>query len=122
MLISSFTGFLAGIIHVISGPDHIAAIAPFAIDKNKKSWLTGLFWGIGHTSGVWLIGIFAFLLREVLPIDLISSLSERMVGLVLIGIGIWGIRKALITKVGTGVVSCKSGSINCLKIGQIINQ
>jgi ABC-type nickel/cobalt efflux system permease component RcnA len=99
MLFSSFTGLLAGIIHVISGPDHIAAIAPFAIDKNEKSWSLGLFWGIGHTGGVWLIGVLAFLLREVLPIDLISSLSERLVGVILIGIGIWGIRKALTTKV-----------------------
>jgi len=99
MIIPSFTGFLAGILHVVSGPDHLAAVAPFAVENRGKSWFTGMLWGIGHTGGVWLIGMLAFLFREILPIDLISTYSERMVGLVLIFIGIWGMRKALKTRV-----------------------
>jgi ABC-type nickel/cobalt efflux system permease component RcnA len=35
------------------------------------------------------------LLRGVLPLDRISSWSERLVGVVLIGIGLWGLQKAL---------------------------
>lgn len=99
MLISSFTGCVAGILHVISGPDHIAAVAPFAAQKKEKTWQVGFFWGIGHTGGVWLVGILALILREVLPLELISSWSERLVGVVLIGIGLWGIRRALKTKI-----------------------
>lgn len=99
MFFSSLTGLLAGTLHVISGPDHLAAITPFAIENHKKSWYTGLLWGVGHTSGVWIVGALAFLFREFIPIDLISSVSERLVGLMLIGVGIWGIRKALVNKV-----------------------
>lgn len=99
MLISSFTGCIAGILHVISGPDHVAAIAPFAAQKKEKTWQIGFFWGIGHTAGVWLVGILALLLREVLPLELISSWSERLVGVVLIAIGLWGVRRALKTKI-----------------------
>lgn len=99
MLISSFTGFVAGILHVISGPDHVAAVAPFAAQKKEKTWQVGFFWGIGHTGGVWLVGILALILREVLPLELISSWSERLVGVVLIGIGLWGIRRAMKTKI-----------------------
>lgn len=99
MFISSITGLVAGIVHVVSGPDHITAVAPFAIQKKEKTWQIGLFWGIGHTGGVWVVGILAFLLREILPIDLISSWSERLVGVVLIIIGLWGIRSALKIKI-----------------------
>ena len=98
MLLSMISGFTAGILHVISGPDHLAAVAPFAIAKKKKTWMTGLFWGLGHTGGVWIVGVFAFILREVLPIDLISSWSERLVGFTLIGVGLWGLRRAFKTK------------------------
>lgn len=95
MIIAPLTGFLAGIVHVLSGPDHIAAVAPFTLERQTKSWLTGFYWGIGHSTGVWVIGILVFLLREVIPVDLISTWSERFVGVMLIGIGLWGMRKAL---------------------------
>jgi ABC-type nickel/cobalt efflux system permease component RcnA len=99
MIITIVTGFIAGVIHVVSGPDHIAAVAPFAAQKKENTWNVGFFWGIGHTGGVWLVGILALLLREILPLELISSWSERLVGVVLIGIGLWGIRRALKTKI-----------------------
>lgn len=99
MFISAFTGFVAGLVHVISGPDHIAAVAPFAVHKKVKTWTVGFLWGIGHTSGVWVIGILAFFLREILPLDLISSYSERLIGVVLIAIGLWGIRSAMKTRI-----------------------
>jgi ABC-type nickel/cobalt efflux system permease component RcnA len=95
MLIASLTGLLTGIIHVFSGPDHIAAVAPFTVEKGKKGWLTGFFWGIGHSSGVWIVGALVFLLREAIPVDIISTWSERFVGVMLIAIGLWGMRRAL---------------------------
>lgn len=94
MWIVIISGGVAGLIHVLSGPDHLAAVAPFAIEEGKQSWLSGFKWGIGHTLGVWVIGLLAFLFREVLPVDFLSAWSERLVGVMLIAIGIWGIRKA----------------------------
>jgi ABC-type nickel/cobalt efflux system permease component RcnA len=95
MVIASLTGFLAGIVHVFSGPDHIAAVAPFTLERQTKNWLTGFYWGLGHSTGVWVIGILVFLLREIIPVDLISTWSERFVGIMLIAIGLWGMRRAL---------------------------
>jgi sulfite exporter TauE/SafE len=46
-----------------------------------------------------VLGILSLWLRQVLPVDLISSWSERLVGLLLIGIGLWGLRQALTRKV-----------------------
>ncbi|KAB2878556.1 High-affinity nickel transporter [bacterium] len=94
-MISAIAGFAAGSIHVLAGPDHLAAISPLAVEGKKSTWIIGMRWGLGHTAGVGLVGLLAVLGRELIPIDLISSYSERLVGLVLITIGIWGIHKAL---------------------------
>jgi sulfite exporter TauE/SafE len=96
-VIAIFTGILAGVVHVLSGPDHLAAVAPFAVLHQERAWLTGLRWGLGHASGVVLVGFLSLLLRELLPVDLLSAWSERLVGIVLIGIGLWGVRKAFTT-------------------------
>lgn len=89
-------GISAGLIHVFSGPDHLAAIAPLAMKRQRGAWLTGLRWGMGHASGVAVVGILSLILRGLLPIDLISSWSDRLVGVLLIGIGAWTLRKAML--------------------------
>ena len=102
-LIAILSGLAAGVAHVFAGPDHLAAVAPLAIDHKQKPIKAGLFWGIGHSRGVWILAIAAILLRDALPLDWLSSWSERIVGIVLIGIGLWAIRKAMSVKVHTHV-------------------
>jgi sulfite exporter TauE/SafE len=94
-MITIFAGLAAGLIHVLSGPDHLAAIAPLAVKKPRGSWLAGLRWGLGHSAGVLVIGALSLLLRGMIPVDLISNSSDRIVGVLLIGIGAWTLRKAL---------------------------
>jgi len=84
-----FAGVLAAVIHVIAGPDHLAAVTPFAIENKKKAWKIGLFWGVGHLSGMLSIGFLFLLFKDLIPIEKISQHSEKFVGLVLIGLGIW---------------------------------
>lgn len=94
MIFAFFAGLAAGLLHVFSGPDHLAAVAPLASDANRSHWKAGLQWGIGHTAGVLMIASLLLLLREQLPLDSISAYSERIVGLALIAVGVWGIWKA----------------------------
>lgn len=82
-------GLIASILHVIAGPDHLAAVAPFAIESKRKAWKIGLFWGIGHLVGMIAIGLLFALFKEIIPVDAISQYSEQLVGIVLVGIGIW---------------------------------
>lgn len=100
-MISVFTGLVAGAIHVVSGPDHLAAVAPFAAESRRKAWTVGLRWGVGHAGGVLFIGLLSLALRDWLPLAAISSWSERLVGVMLIGIGLWGARRALSGRVHT---------------------
>lgn len=99
MLTVALAGLVAGAIHVLSGPDHLAAVAPLAADSREPRWKSGFNWGIGHTSGVLVVGALALLLREMLPMDAISSWSDRLVGAALVGVGLWGGRRALTTRV-----------------------
>ena len=100
-MIATLSGLVAGLIHVFSGPDHLAAVAPISLDQRQRGWRTGFRWGLGHASGVILVGVLSLLLRELLPVAWLSSWAERLVGLVLIGIGLWGIRKAFTNRVHT---------------------
>lgn len=82
-------GIIASMLHVISGPDHLAAVMPFAIESKKKAWKIGLFWGFGHILGMLSIGVLFLIFKELIPVEKISEHSEQLVGLVLIGIGGW---------------------------------
>ena len=98
ILVAALAGLSAGTIHALSGPDHLSAVAPLVINERSRRWRMGLFWGLGHSVGVWLIGLIALLLRGFLPLDALSSWSERLVGVVLIGVGLWGLRRAFFAR------------------------
>lgn len=120
-----FAGLAAGLLHVFSGPDHLAAVAPLAADmaqqpalsempprearpRRVEGWRTGLQWGIGHTIGVLLIASLLLLIREQLPLEAISAHSERLVGVALILVGGWGFWSARKRKcAGAGVRGCE---------------
>ena len=100
-MLTLFTGAFAGFIHVLSGPDHLAAVAPLAIESRSRGWLAGWTWGVGHASGVVVVAALAVLLREALPpIDVLSAWSERLVGGGLIGVGLWALRRSV--RIGPG--------------------
>jgi hypothetical protein len=94
-VITFLAGIAAGLVHVLTGPDHLAAVTPLAASGPRRSARAGMQWGLGHTGGVILIAVLALLLRGVLPIEALAHWSERLVGVVLIAIGVWGLRFAL---------------------------
>jgi hypothetical protein len=103
------TGALAGFIHVLSGPDHLAAVTPMAIAGRERGWVSGWTWGLGHASGVVVVAVLAVILRDLLPpVPAISAWSERIVGAALILVGLWAFRRSTQMRANThahGVVS-----------------
>ncbi len=114
------TGLTTSILHVLSGPDHLAAVTTIAADKKNKSWFVGLIWGLGHNLGVLIIGLLFWLFRNYIPVETISKYSEVVVGFVLIYIGIVAIIKINKKKIDKDKeVSKKKGMFIIMLIGLI---
>lgn len=84
-------GLVAGAAHVVTGPDHLAAVAPLIAEQPGQGWKLGLRWGFGHGLGVVLLGLGGVLFRDQLDVDALSAHSEHMVGWLLLGIGVWAL-------------------------------
>ena len=77
-----FIGFAAGFAHVISGADHLAALAPFAARREQHAaWRLGLHWGLGHACGVALIGLLVWLLKGTAAAECNYSVTAGSLGL-----------------------------------------
>ncbi len=87
------SGLIMSMLHVVSGPDHLAAVTPLTIDSKNKSWSIGFSWGIGHTLGMLIIGLIFILLKEQINIEAISEHGEKIVGFLLITIGVFALLK-----------------------------
>ncbi len=93
-MFAALAGLATGLVHVLSGPDHLAAVAPLSADPDRLQWRAGLQWGLGHTAGVMVIGLLLISVRQALPIEAISAYSERIVGVALLIVGVWGFARA----------------------------
>jgi sulfite exporter TauE/SafE len=98
-MFATLTGILAGMIHVLTGPDHLTAIAPLAVRRPRRAWIPGMRWGFGHSAGVAVVGLLSLWLRNLIPLEWLSSWGERLVGVMLLGIGLWALRQAFKNKI-----------------------
>lgn len=95
LLGSAWTGFLAGCLHTLSGPDHLAALAPLSIGRSPvESAAVGALWGCGHDAGQVMFGLLFLGLKDRLHIEVLRTWGTRVVGLTLLVIGAIGIREA----------------------------
>jgi ABC-type nickel/cobalt efflux system permease component RcnA len=95
-MLQLISGFIASALHVITGPDHLAAVTPLAIESKRKAWAIGVFWGLGHLIGMLVIGGLFLLFKDIIPVEKISEHSEMLVGIVLLAIGTWAIIKVFV--------------------------
>ena len=94
-MIAALAGFIAGSAHVVTGPDHLAALAPIAVDPPRKAMRIGLRWGLGHGLGVIILGALGVFARSAVDVDAISAWSEFVVGFALIAVGVWALRRTM---------------------------
>lgn len=93
-----------GIIHVLTGPDHLSAIATLSgtnIERNtrRSSFMLGVKWGLGHSFGLLLVGGILIFLEESsgdwIGMDTtLSKILESFVGVFMLCLGIYGLFKA----------------------------
>jgi hypothetical protein len=101
-MLSALTGLLLGAWHVVSGPDHLAAVTPLVLGPDhehgpaspggeRRPSRIGLTWGLGHASGVWLVGLVLLAFGSLIPLELVGVWSERIVGVAIVAVGLWGL-------------------------------
>ncbi len=99
LMLVLWAGLAAGLVHVFAGADHLAALLPLSMGRSWRACWLGLRWGVGHSGGVLIVGLLAVLLKEQIDVELIGAWGERLVGVMLIGIGALGFRWAFRTHV-----------------------
>lgn len=80
-------GLILGIKHALD-PDHIVAVSTIVSEQKSlvRSSLVGAFWGAGHTTTLFLIGLAVILLKFTIP-DRVALGMEFGVALMLILLG-----------------------------------
>merc|ERR1719248_13739 len=84
------SGLIAGFLHTLTGPDHLAALTPLAIGQpGPKAMFLGGLWGMGHNSGQLLLGAAFLLLKSRIPFNMaiIEQWAGVAVGITLAIIG-----------------------------------
>ena len=87
-------GLLLGIQHALD-PDHLIAVSTIVSEHKNFKWasLIGVFWGLGHTTTLLIVGLLVIGLRVSIPPRLGEGL-EFLVALMLVILGINVLRKA----------------------------
>ncbi|KAL7517208.1 hypothetical protein ACHAWX_002385 [Stephanocyclus meneghinianus] len=117
------TGIIMGIIHVLTGPDHLSALATLSAtdlgsptkrgennnngEEGSKGWKCGKFllgvrWGIGHSFGLLLVGGILICIQEGTASgewiglnNWVTTMLETFVGVFMLILGSYGVVKAL---------------------------
>ena len=84
-------GFFLGMRHA-TDPDHVIAVTTIVSRQRNlfKAAMTGIFWGIGHTLTIFVVGTIIILFDVVIPARIGLSM-EFSVGLMLIVLGVMNI-------------------------------
>jgi len=81
-------GLAAGGLHVLAGPDHLAAIGALSTGHRARHGVLGFRWGSGHALGVLLVGLAAMGLRSFTDLASLERWGEVLVGASLVVAGI----------------------------------
>lgn len=94
-LTSSGFGSLLGMRHALE-PDHLAAVSTLVSRERSgiKAALLGVCWGLGHTTGLIVVGAVLVLLRAEMP-PTIASLFELLVAVMLVVLGTRAVLQAV---------------------------
>lgn len=91
-----FFGFILGIKHATE-PDHVIAVSTIASRTKKLSLssLAGIFWGIGHTATLFVLGMIVIGLEQQIP-ETAAMWLELAVGVMIVVLGITSFRSAYV--------------------------
>src|SRR5215470_9648990 len=98
ILSGSALGSLLGMRHALE-PDHLTAVSTLVTTapggrSGYRAVMLGVFWGIGHTLSLVVVGVILIALRAGMPAR-VSDLFELCVAIMLVGLGVRAIAAAV---------------------------
>lgn len=103
-----------GIVHVLTGPDHLSALATLSANVgNFNAFWYGVKWGIGHSIGLIVVGSIFILVSSKagnqdednfveIPVA-IEAMCETFVGIFMLFLGVYGILKSIQRRFDEGI-------------------
>jgi len=87
-------GLLLGIQHALD-PDHLIAVSTIVSEHKNFKWasLIGAFWGLGHTTTLFLVGLLVIGLRVTIS-DSVAAGLEFLVAIMLVALGLNVLRRS----------------------------
>ncbi|TMW61120.1 hypothetical protein Poli38472_013583 [Pythium oligandrum] len=107
------TGLSLGILHVITGPDHLSALAALSSGHSWMAFALGVQWGCGHSLGILVIAAICLALGHSLDIGVFRHVCNYIVGVFLISIGAWTLRVAYVQYERQSRPPSKWSSVQC---------
>jgi ABC-type nickel/cobalt efflux system permease component RcnA len=86
------TGLLLGIVHVITGPDHLSALIVLSAGSSWRSATLGMRWGAGHSTGLIIVTAIFLAVDQGLDVDTMGTYCDFIVGILMVLLGLWGMR------------------------------
>jgi hypothetical protein len=78
--------------HVVTGADHVAVLAPFSVEAQRRAWTVGLRWGAGHSVGIVAVALALLYARDWLGVWFLAvGPGDYLVAGVLVAVGLWGL-------------------------------
>jgi hypothetical protein len=91
----ALTGMLFGLIHVLTGPDHLSALATLAAGSSWRSFALGVRWGCGHSIGLIVMAVIFIALDGKLDFSVLNVVTDVLVGVFMIALGVYGVHEGV---------------------------
>ena len=62
-------GALMGVIHALTGPDHMSALITLSVNNRCAAAFLGIRWGVGHSTGLLIVTGMVLILRDAFGYD-----------------------------------------------------
>lgn len=91
----ALTGMLFGLVHVLTGPDHLSALATLSAGSSWRSFSLGIRWGCGHSIGLILMAIVFIALDGKLDFTVLNTVTDVLVGVFMVALGLYGVAEGI---------------------------
>jgi len=91
MTIALLYGAGSGVLHAVTGPDHVLSLGPVALRHPRESFRIGLSWGVGHAIGTLVLALPLLVLSNLVHLPTLATWGQRGAGAALLMAAGWSV-------------------------------